>query len=526
MKFVIQSKLMQAAAVLTSALFVSTAIPVAAQDYPSAPPSFSQGQVDSLVSRIALYPDPLLAQVFAAASFPDQIPEAAQWANQYQNLHGEQLADAIYQANLPFDPAIQALIPFPSVLDMMARDMNWTSALGNAVLVDRPAVMDAVQRMRRSAEEYGYLRSNQQMRVVDSGYGVEIQPVDPALIYVPTYDPYIVYAPPRPGFYLGSAIGFGSCYSIGAFGGWGWGGGFNWYNHGLIVNRSVWGRTWYNRDVYVHNYGNWDRGNWRNSYVVDRGGYSHGGDRGFYRGESYNRGGNDRSYQQNRGYDRGYSNSNMYSGGSSYRDSRQSSQGAVQQQSAPQYQNRGFGQGYGTGSRSGQQQTPVYQAPVQQQAAPQNQNRGFYGGGQRNGQQAPAYQAPVQQQAAPQYQNRGSSQGYGASYRGGQQAPAYQAPVQQSAPQYQNRSFSQGYSGGQRAMQQAPSYQAPSYQAPSSQGRGFYGGGSRGSQPAMQSAPSRSYDRSGSGFRGNSQSAPQSRGNEGGHERGGFGGRR
>ncbi|MDQ2948154.1 MAG: DUF3300 domain-containing protein [Acidobacteriota bacterium] len=268
MKLVNRSKLMQAAAVLAGGLFL--VIPgmqraALAQDY-SAPPSFSPRQLDSLVSRVALYPDPLLAQVFAAASFPDQITDAARWANQYQNLHGNELADAIYQANLQFDPAVQALIPFPAVLDTMARDMNWTSQLGEAVLSDRDDVMDAVQRMRRSADEYGYLQSNQQMRVVNSGYGIEIEPTDPSLIYVPVYDPYVVYAPPRPGFFLGGAIRVGSCYSIGAFSGWGWGGGFNWNNHSVFVNRAVWGRTWDNRAAYVHNYGNWDRGEWRNNY--------------------------------------------------------------------------------------------------------------------------------------------------------------------------------------------------------------------------------------------------------------------
>src|SRR6476659_9404394 len=125
MKLVNPSRLRQAAVVLTTTFLLATAAPAMAQDYPPAasedyppPPSFSQPQLDNLVSRMALYPDPLLAQIFAAASFPDQIAEAARWANQYRNWHGDQLADAIYQSNPPFDPAVQALIPFPSVLEM------------------------------------------------------------------------------------------------------------------------------------------------------------------------------------------------------------------------------------------------------------------------------------------------------------------------------------------------------------------------------------------------------------------------
>ncbi len=271
MKLANMSKPMRAAVVLAGALMLTSPTPAHAQDYPA--PSFSSGQLDSLVSRIALYPDPLLAQVLAAASFPDQIPEAAGWANQHANVRGDQLADEIYRSNLQFDPAVQALLPFRSVLQTMANDMNWTSELGNAVLADQSQVMDAVQRMRRSAQEYGYLRNNQQIRMIDTGGAIEIEPADPSLIYVPVYDPYVVYAAPRPGFFVGGAIGYGPCFSIGAFGNWGWGGGFNWYNHAVVVNHAVWGRTWYNRDVYAHNYGNWDRGSWRNTYSNDRDGF-------------------------------------------------------------------------------------------------------------------------------------------------------------------------------------------------------------------------------------------------------------
>ncbi len=164
--------------------------------------------------------------------------------------------------------------------------------------------------MRRAAEQYGYLRSNEQMRVMNTGAAVEIMPVNPSLIYVPVYDPYVVYAPPRPGFFLGAAIGFGPCYSIGAFSGWGWGGGFNWYNHAVFVNHEVWGRTWYNRGAYIHNYGNWDRGAWRNGYsprnvtiVNNRTTYRNENVYSNYRGgNGYNRGGQT-SYGQS-----GYSN--------------------------------------------------------------------------------------------------------------------------------------------------------------------------------------------------------------------------
>ncbi|MGD0002099.1 MAG: DUF3300 domain-containing protein, partial [Bryobacteraceae bacterium] len=118
----------------------------------------SPGQLDNLVSRIALYPDPLLAQVLTAATYYDQIPDAAAYADQHSYLQGDELAAAIQADNVPWDPSVQALLPFPSVLDTMERDMSWTQALGEAVLNAREAVLDAVQRMRQHAHDNGNLR--------------------------------------------------------------------------------------------------------------------------------------------------------------------------------------------------------------------------------------------------------------------------------------------------------------------------------------------------------------------------------
>jgi len=245
-------------AALSVVLVMLAVSPVVAQDQP---PLLAPAQLDSLVSRIALYPDPLLSQVLAAATFTDQIPDAAGWSNDHANLAGDQLADAISQANLPWDPSVQSLLPFPNVLNMMASDMNWTGELGNAVLGQRPDVMDAVQRMRLEAQRYGYLQTNPQERViVDSGY-VQILPVNPAFVYVPVYDPFVVFAPPRPGFFVGGAITFGRGFVIGgSFVNWGWGGYFDWRAHNFFFNHVVWNRTWVNRGVYVHNWGGWNGG--------------------------------------------------------------------------------------------------------------------------------------------------------------------------------------------------------------------------------------------------------------------------
>src|SRR5262245_18237311 len=105
------------------------------------PPSYSPEQLDRMVSRVALYPDPLIAQVLAAATFPDQIPDASRWADEHHYLRGSELSEAIQGDELPWDPSVQALLPFPNVLATMASDMNWTTDLGDAFLGNQQEVM-------------------------------------------------------------------------------------------------------------------------------------------------------------------------------------------------------------------------------------------------------------------------------------------------------------------------------------------------------------------------------------------------
>lgn len=221
---------------------------------PPPPPALPPQQLDDLVARIALYPDPLLAQIMTASTFPDQIQPAAQWADQHHYLSGQALAGAIQEDQLPWDPSVQSLLPFPSVLEMMASDMNWTSSLGNAFLAQQQDVMDAVQRQRRLAMQYGYLASNSQV-VVTPGPYIAITPVNPGYIVVPYYDPAVVFFAPRRGFVVGGAIRFGFGVSIGGFfSPWGWGATrFDWGSHALFINNARWGRTWANR-AYVHPY--------------------------------------------------------------------------------------------------------------------------------------------------------------------------------------------------------------------------------------------------------------------------------
>jgi hypothetical protein len=227
----------------------------AALPVPQAPPAYPPMELDRIVTPIALYPDPLLAQVLAAATYSDQIPEAARWADEHHTLTGPALANAIADDRLTWDPSVQALLPFPSVLDMMASAMPWTQELGNAFLAQQAAVMDAVQRMRREAVNFGYVRSNAQV-VVSTGPYIEIRPVNPAFVVVPYYNPAVVFVAPRPGFRVATAISFGYGVSLGAvWAPWGWGAThFNWATHGVIVANAPWARTWVNRFSYVHPY--------------------------------------------------------------------------------------------------------------------------------------------------------------------------------------------------------------------------------------------------------------------------------
>src|SRR5580692_1152798 len=237
-------------AILISALLV--ALPVFSQ---GPPPSYPPEQLDQLVSRIALYPDSLLGQILAAATYPDQIPDAARWADQHHYLTGQGLADAIRNDQLPWDPSVQALLPFPSVLDMMASDMNWTTRVGDAFMAQQQDVMDAVQRLRRQESEFGYLRSNGSV-VVSGGPYIAITPVNPGFIYVPYYDPAVVFFAPRPGFFVGGAIRFGFGINLGvAFRPWGWGyNRFDWRGRAVFINNAPWRRTWVDRAHYVHPY--------------------------------------------------------------------------------------------------------------------------------------------------------------------------------------------------------------------------------------------------------------------------------
>ena len=216
---------------------------------------YDAAELDRIVSPIALYPDPLLAQLLNAATFPREVPLAAQWVDRRRNMSGEQLTDALANDRVSWDPSVQALVAFPSVLQMMASAMPWTEEVGDAFLTQHADVMDAVQRMREQAQRYGYLRSNNQWQVTASPV-IEILPVNPAYVVVPYYDPYIVFAPPRPRFVVSTAIYFGYGVRLGVwYEPWGWRqSGFDWATRRVVYGYPGWDRPRDYRYVNVRSY--------------------------------------------------------------------------------------------------------------------------------------------------------------------------------------------------------------------------------------------------------------------------------
>jgi len=208
-------------------------------------------QLDSLVAPIALYPDPMLAQVLAASTYPLEIVQLQQWLAKNPKLKDKELADAV--AKQPWDPSVQAMAALPEVVKRLADDIQWTTDLGNAFLAQQSEVMDAVQRMRKKAKDKGNLKSNEQQKVetktVESKEVIVVEQANPQVVYVPSYNPVVVYgAPvyayppiyyPPPGYYAaGMAISFGVGVAMGAAwgGGWGWGAGWG-GNNDITVNR-------------------------------------------------------------------------------------------------------------------------------------------------------------------------------------------------------------------------------------------------------------------------------------------------
>ena len=325
-------------------------------------------EIDNLVAPIALYPDALVAQVLAGATFPDQITAANQWLKSNASLTGDALLQAVNQQ--PWDPSVKALTQFSSVLDNMANNLSWTSALGEAYYYQQADVMKAVQTLRKQAKAAGNLKSGQQITVVQQDpQTIVIQPANPQVVYVPTYNPTVVYGTPYspPGYSTGAMvatglISFGVGMAVGAAinnscCGWGWNSwNTNWHG-GTVV---------YNRNVYVSNSNVYRNGAYHGGYNGARptpynannrynqnSNNRYGNRNTNVSGNTVNRGGN--TINVNTGGNTNVSGNNRQNTNANYGNNRQrpGNTPTTQPANRPPAADRGFGQQGQTGTKTG-----------------------------------------------------------------------------------------------------------------------------------------------------------------------------
>ncbi len=364
------------------------------QDYRQEPPQVQPlnfAQLEQLVAPIALYPDALVAQVLAASTYSAQVVDADRWRQAQGYASPDQIAAGADAQN--WDPSVKALTAFPRVLAQMDRNLQWTVDLGNAYYNQPQDVLEAVQAMRRRAQAAGTLQSTPQQAVnYDQGY-IQLMPVNPQVVYVPTYNPWTVYGDPvspYPGFsllgavgsFLGSAFGaspinYGLGIVMSAFSHtpWGWlAWGLNWLAQSVLFHQS----DWYSQSSTVADWG-FRHGGMRDfagrgafaSHGYDRtpGGYSRfGGGYGGNRGQGFSR-----PPERNAGNSRGNSDRGFRSFGGSHEQTPRLAYNHTQAPESRQQFDRGYrsslNRGAGEGYRGGvgaayNHSMPAYRAPT------------------------------------------------------------------------------------------------------------------------------------------------------------------
>jgi len=234
------------------------------------PAKVSNQQLDSLTAPIALYPDALLAQVLMAATFPQDVEAAAAWSKANTQYKGDDAVKAV--SSQPWDPSVQSLVAFPQVLATMASKPDWVQQLGNAFLAQPNDVMDSVQRLRKQAQSAGNLKSSEQQKVVVEQNTIQIQPANPEVVYVPTYNPTVVYGawpypayppvyvPPPPGYAIATGFATGLAFGAGIAVANSLWGGFNWNTHDVNVNVNRYNNINVNNRISSNtNTANWNR---------------------------------------------------------------------------------------------------------------------------------------------------------------------------------------------------------------------------------------------------------------------------
>lgn len=225
--------------------------------------TFNQEQLAQLLAPIALYPDELIAQVLLASTYPLEIVMADRWVQQNKDLQGNELAAALERET--WDPSVKALVNFPTVLSMLSQKLDLTTKLGDAFLEQRDDVMDTIQELRKRAADVGNLKSTREQKVLVEDDNIVIEPTDTRVIYVPIYDPYVVYGPwwypAYPPYYFysppypGVVFSFGIGVTLGLPWGYAWGG-WDWYagNIFINVNRNLIYNRYINRSRYTRYY--------------------------------------------------------------------------------------------------------------------------------------------------------------------------------------------------------------------------------------------------------------------------------
>src|SRR5688572_18572177 len=259
-------------------LSIAAAIPIASGQTRVA--TFSRAEIDQMLAPVALYPDPLLSQLLMAATYPQEIVEAARWSRAHPGVEGDAAVRMVQ--DFEWDPSVKSLVAFPQVLTRMDENLEWTQKLGEAFIVQEPVVMEAVQDLRRRAHASGQLASDERQRIVEQPDAIAIEPVNPEYVYVPYYDPRVVYGswwwagyPPfywapwpgyvrgyYPGYWWGAPIGL----SVGFFFG-----GFDWHRRHAYVHRVD---NYYVRPTWVNRYSNYSTGRWQRNYWQRSGTYA------------------------------------------------------------------------------------------------------------------------------------------------------------------------------------------------------------------------------------------------------------
>ncbi|MGQ7937284.1 DUF3300 domain-containing protein [Paraburkholderia sp. D1E] len=260
--------LLVCAALAGAPLFAGLAMPGAV--YAQSAAKMSTQQLDSLTAPIALYPDALLAQVLMAATFPQDVQVAAAWSKANSKLQGDDAVKAV--ASEPWDPSVQSLVAFPQVLATMASKPDWVSQLGTAFLGQPNDVMDSVQRLRKQAQAAGNLKTSSQQKVVVEQSTIQIVPANPQVVYVPTYNPTVVYGtwpypayppvyvPPPPGYAIASGLAAGLAFGAGVAVANSLWGGFNWNTHDVNINVNRYNNINVNNRLNVNSSTtNWNR---------------------------------------------------------------------------------------------------------------------------------------------------------------------------------------------------------------------------------------------------------------------------